>query len=49
MIKEPEAASAMAERVYKLFLEKWTWEAIARRVLETVENCLQLNSSRPRP
>lgn len=46
LITGPQAASAMAERAYRKCLEQWTWEAIAPRVWETVEECLRLNSSR---
>jgi glycosyltransferase involved in cell wall biosynthesis len=41
-IKDPLSASAMADRAYSKFLEKWTWDAIAPRVWETAEDALAL-------
>jgi glycosyltransferase involved in cell wall biosynthesis len=46
LLKDTEAATAMAERAYRRFLEKWTWEAISPRVLEAAGDCLRLNSGR---
>jgi glycosyltransferase involved in cell wall biosynthesis len=46
LIKDPLSASAMAERGYNRFLEKWTWEAISPRVWEAAEDCLRLNLGR---
>jgi hypothetical protein len=31
----------MAERAWKVFEEKWTWEAIAPRVHAAAEDCLR--------
>jgi len=41
LIHDPVGASAMAERAYQAFVSKWTWESIAPRVWETVEDCLR--------
>ena len=46
LIKDPVAATAMAERGFGAFLEKWTWEAVAPRVWETAEDCLRFNFGR---
>jgi glycosyltransferase involved in cell wall biosynthesis len=45
LIKDPKGATDLAERGFSRFLEKWTWEAIAPRISETVEHCLRVNSS----
>jgi glycosyltransferase involved in cell wall biosynthesis len=46
LLKDPATATAMAERAYVRFLEKWTWEAISPRVLEAAEDCLRINFGR---
>ena len=38
--------SAMAERAYAAFLEKWTWDAIAPKVWAAAEDCLRRNFNR---
>jgi glycosyltransferase involved in cell wall biosynthesis len=46
LIRNQAAARAMAERAYAVFLEKWTWDAIAPRVWGTVEDALALARAR---
>lgn len=41
-IREPEKAAQMAERAWRQFLEKWTWEAISSKVWAAAEECLRL-------
>jgi polysaccharide biosynthesis protein PslH len=43
-IRQPAEAAAIADRAWKLFLEKWTWEAVRPRIWNAVEDCLRLNS-----
>ena len=45
MVRHPEEANEMANRAWRQFLEKWTWEAISPRVWAAVETCLRLNSA----
>lgn len=42
LIRDRAAASAMADRAYAAFLEKWTWDAIAPRVWAAAEDALSL-------
>jgi glycosyltransferase involved in cell wall biosynthesis len=42
LIRDRAAASAMADRAYAAFLEKWTWDTIAPRVWAAVEDALRL-------
>ena len=37
----PSEASAMAERAWTEFLERWTWDAIAPKVYRAAEDCLR--------
>ena len=46
LILDPVAATAMAERAYNAFLEKWTWDAIAPRIWAAAEDCLRRNFNR---
>ena len=46
LIRDRADASAMAERAYAAFLEKWTWDAIAPRVWAAAEDALRLSRSR---
>jgi glycosyltransferase involved in cell wall biosynthesis len=48
LIRDRQSADNMAERAYSTFLDKWTWEAIAPRVWEAVDDCLRLSKSPPR-
>jgi glycosyltransferase involved in cell wall biosynthesis len=41
VIREPEAAAAMAERGWQEFLNKWTWDSIRPRVVAAAEDCLR--------
>ena len=40
-IREPREAEQMAERAWRVFTEKWTWEAIRPRVWAAAEDCLR--------
>ncbi len=40
-ICHPGEAAEMAERAWREFLERWTWDAIAPRVWEAAEDCLR--------
>jgi glycosyltransferase involved in cell wall biosynthesis len=42
-IREPAEAAAIAERAWRQFLEKWTWDAIRPSVLAAAEQCLQMS------
>jgi glycosyltransferase involved in cell wall biosynthesis len=42
-IREPERAAQMAERAWRQFTERWTWDAIRPRVWAAAEECLRLN------
>ncbi len=42
-VQEPEMAKQMAERAWRQFLEKWTWDAIRPTVWAAAEDCLRLN------
>lgn len=44
LIRDRAAASAMAERAYAAFLEKWTWDAIAPRVWAAAEDALRISA-----
>jgi len=39
-ITEPHEASAVAERAWQQFLEKWTWDAIRPRIWAAADACL---------
>jgi glycosyltransferase involved in cell wall biosynthesis len=41
VLGDPEGAAAMADRAWREFLEKWTWEAIAPRVRAAAEAALE--------
>jgi glycosyltransferase involved in cell wall biosynthesis len=45
LVRHPAAAAAMAERAWREFLEKWTWEAIAPRVWKAAEDCLRRSNT----
>jgi hypothetical protein len=42
-IRNPNAAAEMAERAWRQFLEKWTWDAIRPRVWAAAEDALRLS------
>jgi glycosyltransferase involved in cell wall biosynthesis len=44
LICDPGSAAQMAERAYRAFLEKWTWDAIAPRIRAAAEDCLRRSS-----
>jgi glycosyltransferase involved in cell wall biosynthesis len=41
VIRQPERAAQMAERAWRHFLEKWTWDTICPLVWTAAEDCLQ--------
>jgi glycosyltransferase involved in cell wall biosynthesis len=41
LIRDPAAASAMAERAFAAFLQKWTWDAIGPQIRAAAEDALQ--------
>jgi glycosyltransferase involved in cell wall biosynthesis len=43
VIREPEKAAQMAERAWRQYLGKWTWEAIYPSVWAAAEDCLRRN------
>jgi glycosyltransferase involved in cell wall biosynthesis len=49
VIREPDKAAQMAERAWRQYLEKWTWEAIQPSVWAAVDDCLRLRSPNPAP
>jgi glycosyltransferase involved in cell wall biosynthesis len=46
LIRNRAASSAIADRAYATFLEKWTWDAIAPKVWAAAEDCLRRASRR---
>jgi glycosyltransferase involved in cell wall biosynthesis len=44
LARDRARAAAMAERAYRAFLNKWTWDAIAPKVVAAAEDCLQLHA-----
>ena len=47
-LRNPQQAAQMAERAWKNFTEKWTWDAIRPQIWATAEECLRMNSRNPR-
>ncbi|HEX4501518.1 MAG TPA: glycosyltransferase family 4 protein [Scandinavium sp.] len=47
LIRDRNAASAMADRAYAAFLQNWSWDAIAPRVWAAAEDALRLGSRLP--
>jgi glycosyltransferase involved in cell wall biosynthesis len=41
LARNEQAGSALAECAWRRFLEEWTWDRIAPRVLEAAEDCLR--------
>lgn len=41
VIRNPEQATQMAERAWRQYLEKWTWEAIRPSVWAAADDCLR--------
>jgi glycosyltransferase involved in cell wall biosynthesis len=41
VVRNPADASEMAERAWKDFLERWTWDVVAPRVWDAAEDCLR--------
>jgi glycosyltransferase involved in cell wall biosynthesis len=41
LVKDQSEGIAIAERAWKVFLEKWTWDAITPKVWAAAEDCLQ--------
>lgn len=48
LVRNPTPASAMAERAWTEFLEKWTWDAIAPKVWAAAADCLRRGQARRR-
>jgi glycosyltransferase involved in cell wall biosynthesis len=46
-IRQPAEANAMADRAWRKFLEKWSWEAIGPRIRAAAEDGLRLRRSAP--
>jgi polysaccharide biosynthesis protein PslH len=44
LIRDPSSGAQMAERAYRTFLERWTWDTIAPRVWAAAEDCLRRSS-----
>lgn len=49
VLREPNAAAAMAERAWRRFLAEWTWDATYERVHVAVEDTLARSGGRLRP
>jgi glycosyltransferase involved in cell wall biosynthesis len=49
LLRDPKGAAQMADRAYRTFLEKWTWDAIAPRVWAAAEDCLRRSTSQNSP
>jgi glycosyltransferase involved in cell wall biosynthesis len=45
VLQDPQSAAQMADRAWRQFLAKWTWNSIRPLVRATVEDCLQRTSS----
>jgi glycosyltransferase involved in cell wall biosynthesis len=46
-VREPKQAAEMADRAWREFLEKWTWEAVRPRVWAAAEDCLRSSPESP--
>jgi glycosyltransferase involved in cell wall biosynthesis len=44
VIQDPTGAEAMAERAWREFLDRWTWDAIRSRIWAAAEECLRISS-----
>jgi glycosyltransferase involved in cell wall biosynthesis len=44
LVRDPQRGSAMADRAWQKFLERWTWESIAPRVRAAAEYALRRSS-----
>jgi len=40
LLRNPEFGEALADRAYKVFLERWTWDSFGSTVGEVVQECL---------
>jgi glycosyltransferase involved in cell wall biosynthesis len=45
-IREPDKAAQMAQRGWRQFLEKWTWDSVRPLVWAAAEDCLRLSARR---
>jgi len=45
LVRNPPRAAEMADRAWREFLDKWTWDAIAPRVWAAAEDCLRRSAS----
>lgn len=41
LVRDPEAGSQMAQRAWDDFLQKWSWDAIAPKIVGAAKDCLQ--------
>lgn len=41
LLRDPAEAAALADRAYEDYLARWTWDAIAPRIVAAVEDCLR--------
>jgi polysaccharide biosynthesis protein PslH len=48
VIQQPDEARQMAQRAWRQFLERWTWDAIQPQIWGAAEDCLRLNARNPR-
>ena len=48
VVRDRAEAKRMAERAWKDFVEKWTWDAIAPRVWSAAEDCLRRSATEGR-
>ena len=46
-IRRPQEAAQVAERAWRKFLDRWTWDAIRPRVHAAAEECFRLSDQRP--
>jgi glycosyltransferase involved in cell wall biosynthesis len=46
LLKDADGAKALANTAYAAFLERWTWDAIAPRILAAAEDCLRRGKSK---
>jgi glycosyltransferase involved in cell wall biosynthesis len=46
LLRDPLKATTMADRAWREFLEKWTWDSIAPRIWAAAEDCLRRGDRR---
>ena len=47
LVRNPIAAADMANQAWREFLEKWTWDAVAPKVVAAAEDCLRRQTRSP--